>query len=588
MHKIDRLSLFKDPIQSFCNMLRPIIKTEIMVINKDLVALAGTGQYIKNIGTRRPRDSYVEMSILSGESYKIEAPTETNQCLRCEIRSICPYSSVISSPIKYHGEIVGLFGFLGYNYDQRKIMLDRANSLARLSDEIAELLVNIFFEKESFHENCIDSQEMDRVISSIDEGIIITDHNNQIININRFAEKLLQFKKKELLGKPLTLLKNELKFNGLNFKELNQETNKKAKFSAFATPIQPDCSMGGYTIVFSRKSEVKNIKKRNNFTTTFSPHDLIGHSSAVLKLKNIIKRIAKNNSTILITGETGSGKELAVRLIHHESMRRLDPFIAINCGAIPDTLFESELFGYEEGAFTGARKNGKTGKFEMANGGTLFLDEIGYLTLTAQSKILRFLEDNIIEKIGGQISKKIDVRIIAATNKDLKKMVQEKSFLEDLYYRLNVIPLHIPPLRERIEDIPILLHYFISKINERFEGSINGFNSNTLNRLIAYHWPGNVRELKNVVEYVCNIKNDGLIQLSDLPPYLLEEDHNLDQDGNVIAQAEKILIDEAMRKFGNSTKGKKEAAKYLGISITTLYRRLGIYSCSTSNHQASR
>jgi len=578
------ISLFKDTIQSFCNILNSILGTEIMVIDKDLVAIAGTGPYKKNIGTRRPRDSYVDMTIRSGESYMIEAPRETRQCLRCEIRSICPYSSVISSPLRYKDKIVGIFGFLGYSSNQRKIMLNQTTSLANLSDEIADLFINVFLRKPSSYVNCFFRSEMDRVINSINEGIVLTDQDNRIININQFAEKLLKLKKKECLGKDLSLLGDELKINSPGYNKDTQESETKTKIPAIATPIKPDSPRSGYAIVFPGRLKDKKIKRSYHFINIDTPPEIIGVSDSISKLIDTVAKIAKNDSSVLITGETGSGKELVANLIHYQSQRKHKPFVVVNCAAIPETLFESELFGYKEGAFTGAKKNGKIGKLETANGGTLCLDEIGYLPLNGQSKILRFLDDSMLEKIGENNPKKLDVRIIASTNKNLKNMLQEKSFLEDLYYRLNVIPLCIPPLRERIVDIPLLLGYFLSKTNKRFGISVHGFDSTALNHLIAYHWPGNVRELKNVVEYVCNIKNDGLVELNDLPPYLKEENCKTNQSRKLIAQTERLLIDEAIRIFGNSTKGKEKASKYLGISLTTLYRRLGNYSPFISKH----
>jgi len=546
-----------------------------MVIDKDLIAVAGTGPYRKNVGTRRPRDSYVHRSIASGESYEVEAPKETKQCLRCEIRPFCPYSSVISSPIKYEDKIVGIFGFLGYDHDQRKIMTSKSFSLTRLSDEVAELMVNMFFEKAAAYKSFFSSEELTQIISSVEEGLILTDKSNRIINMNQFGEKLLGLKKGELLGKSFKSLQNEFQFSVSALKRQNQATNRKARLFAWKIPIKPDCPMDGHIIVFGDQLSRKNSKKSYNYVDMVPGQELIGRSTAISEMKNLIKKISRGTSTVLVTGETGTGKELVARLIHYESTRKYNPFVTINCSAVPDSLFESELFGYAGGAFTGAQKDGKTGKFEIANKGTLFLDEIGYLSLEGQAKILRFLENNVIEKVGETHAQEIDVRIVAATNKDLERMVQEKSFLEDLYYRLNVIPLHIPPLRERIDDIPLLLQYFLERTNQNLEHAVRGFSPVVLGFLLAYRWPGNIRELKNVVEYVCNIRDEGIANFDDLPPYLIRKnkDH-VRKESRAIAQAESLLIEEAIRLFGSSTKGKREAAKYLGVSVTTLYRRL--------------
>ena len=573
---MSKLNLFSNTIQSFSNLLNPMLSAEIMVIDKDLIALAGTGSYRKNVGTKRPRDSYIHRCIISGESYKVDAPRETKQCLRCEIRSFCPYSFVISSPIKHEDEIVGIFGFLGYGHNQRKIMAGKSFSLSRLSDQIANFMEDMFFEKTAAYESFFRSEGLNQIISSVEKGLILTDGSNRIININQFGEKLLGLNKEAVLGKDFKSLENEFQIDISGSNQQIQATNGKAKLFARKIPIKPDCSMSGNIFLFNDRLASKKPRRNYSQILDVAPNQVfIGQSNIISKLRNFIGKISKNSCTVLITGETGTGKELAAKLIQYEGPRKYNPFITINCSAIPASLFESELFGYAGGSFTGAQKFGKTGKFEMANKGTLFLDEIGYLSLEGQAKILRFLENSTLEKVGKIHAQEVDVRIIAATNKNLEKMIQEKLFLEDLYYRLNVIPLNIPPLRERIEDIPILLQYFLEKTNKHLGRAVRGFSHDALAFLIIYQWPGNVRELRNVVVYVCNIRNDGMAKLDDLPPYLLGKKKECARKGSgAIVQAEDLLIDEAMRLFGNSIKGKREAAKYLGISVSTLYRRL--------------
>jgi len=293
-------------------------------------------------------------------------------------------------------------------------------------------------------------------------------------------------------------------------------------------------------------------------------------------LKEIITKVAVNDSRILISGETGTGKELVAQLIHYQSPRYLGPFVALNCGSIPETLIESELFGYAKGAFTDARKKGKTGKFELANGGTIFLDEIGNLPLTGQAKILRILDNEILEKIGSETAIKLNVRVICATNKNLPKMVDEGLFMEDLYYRLNVVQVEVPPLRERKADISLLLDYFVKEHNRHFGGNLRGFSNRAMSYLIHFQWPGNVRELRNVTEYACNIKTSGFADLEDLPPYMSPLKESQAKDTPEPINIEKLMVEEAMRLFGRSTAGKQEAARYLGISVSTLYRRLNM------------
>jgi two-component system response regulator AtoC len=244
---------------------------------------------------------------------------------------------------------------------------------------------------------------------------------------------------------------------------------------------------------------------------------LIGHAPAIRQMYAVIEKVADTPSTVLITGESGTGKELIARALHENSSRHKGPFIKINCAAIPKTLMESELFGYEKGAFTGA-VGSKPGRFELAHGGTLFLDEIGEIPVEMQVKLLRVLQESEFERVGGLKTIKVDVRLVTATNRDLQQEIAAGGFREDLFYRLNVVPMHIPPLRERREDIPLLAEHFIAKFNERLKKQITGIAPEALERLVAHQWPGNIRELENLMERTVLFSEGPQIRLSDLPP----------------------------------------------------------------------
>ncbi len=244
---------------------------------------------------------------------------------------------------------------------------------------------------------------------------------------------------------------------------------------------------------------------------------LVGQAPAIRQIYGVIEKVANTPSTVLITGETGTGKELIARALHENSARHAGPFIKINCAAIPKTLMESELFGYEKGAFTGA-VGAKPGRFELAHGGTLFLDEIGEIPVEMQVKLLRVLQESEFERVGGIKTIKVDVRLVTATNRDLEQDISAGSFREDLYYRLNVVPIHIPPLRERREDIPLLVEHFLAKFNDRLKKQIDSVSADAIARLISYHWPGNIRELENLMERTMLFCERSEIQVSDLPP----------------------------------------------------------------------
>jgi sigma-54 dependent transcriptional regulator, acetoin dehydrogenase operon transcriptional activator AcoR len=307
---------------------------------------------------------------------------------------------------------------------------------------------------------------------------------------------------------------------------------------------------------------------------------IVGASPAMVRLREHASNVAHGNSTVLIQGETGVGKELVARYIHQMSRRWSGPFETINCAAIPDSLFESEFFGYTPGAFTGAAIKGKLGLFEAADGGTIFLDEISRLSLSNQAKILRVLEDGLVQRLGDKQRRHVEVRVLAATNSNLEKAVAENRFLPDLYYRLAVIPLYVPPLRDRTEDIPLLLEYYVDQFAESIPDSdFRGVSPETLDCLTQYHWPGNVRELKNVVEYMMNVVRGREVSPDDLSERFFRLGSFAKPDGRPdlllpLEEVEKHQIRLALQTFGWGTDGKRRAARHLGVSLSTLYRRM--------------
>ena len=310
---------------------------------------------------------------------------------------------------------------------------------------------------------------------------------------------------------------------------------------------------------------------------------IIGSNKQIRQLKDSIKKIAKSNSTVLIFGESGTGKELIARSIHSQSDRATKPFIAVNCAAIPDSLLESELFGYVKGAFTGASVQGRVGKFELANKGVIFLDEIGDMPLHLQAKILRVLQDKKLTPIGSNKVVQLDVRVVAATNKNLKQLMEENKFREDLYYRLNVIPINVPPLRKRLDDIEKLSYHFLNRYNESFAKNVTKIDEEVLQAFMEYDWDGNIRELENVIEYMMNVTENDTLSLDSLPGNILEkksdkleniEVDELSQRVVPLSELEKNEIKKALDIYGYDTKGKKMAARKLGIGIATLYRKI--------------
>ncbi len=308
---------------------------------------------------------------------------------------------------------------------------------------------------------------------------------------------------------------------------------------------------------------------------------LIGCDTGLRDVIGKARKVTNSISTVLIRGESGTGKELLARAIHSESARGRHPFVAINCAAIPETLLESELFGYEGGAFTGSRREGKPGKFELAHRGTIFLDEVGDIPLSLQPKLLRVLQERTVDRVGGIKPVPVDVRVIAATHRDLESMVRNGTFREDLYYRLNVIPLKLQPLRERRDDIPLYLEYFLKKFGQLLQKGQLTIDPLLVQRLVHYDWPGNIRQLENAVEYMVNMAETDTISFADLPEYLLPEDTpseygtglSLDQ---MVAEYEKSIL-QRYYFSGRFDRDKAQIADELQISLSTLYRKLEKY-----------
>ncbi|MDA8169215.1 MAG: sigma-54 dependent transcriptional regulator [Nitrospiraceae bacterium] len=322
--------------------------------------------------------------------------------------------------------------------------------------------------------------------------------------------------------------------------------------------------------LFVQKVELeRKVKERFNFGK------IVGRSKAMQHVIEIVGSVAPKNVNILLSGETGTGKEMIANAIHYNSPRVSKPFIKVNCAAFNEGVLESELFGHEKGSFTGALSK-RLGRFELANGGTIFLDEIGDISPSTQIKLLRVLQEKEFERVGGNETIKVDVRVIAATNHDLKKLIDQNKFREDLYYRLNVVHIELPPLRDRKEDIPLLVSYFINKLNEEKDYRIKGITKEAMQILLAYRWQGNVRELENALESAMALAEKDVIEARYLPAFLLsEQPHNGDfyhiSNNLSLYEVEKEIIRLTLEKAGNN---KTVASKLLGIGLRTLQRKV--------------
>lgn len=351
---------------------------------------------------------------------------------------------------------------------------------------------------------------------------------------------------------------------------------RKGAFDYLTKPLDKDVILISVKRAVEKVNLIKeNLQLQKALFDKFKMEGIVGRSRKMVEALDIMKKVSLINATVLILGESGTGKELVARAIHYNSPRRTKPLIAVNCAAIPDNLIESELFGHEPGAFTGATSR-NTGLFESANGGTIFLDEVGDLPALTQSKILRVLQDKEIRRIGGRESIKVNVRIIAATNRDLEKEIISKNFREDLYYRLKVVTIELPPLRERKEDIPELVGFFIRKYNHEFGRRVSGIDDGALKAIRDYHWPGNIRQLESVIERAVLMSESFGISLRDIKSELRFFhgkdifDIELPEEGLNVEELEKDLMKKAMQK-ANGVAAK--AAKLLGMSYKTFWYR---------------
>jgi len=322
---------------------------------------------------------------------------------------------------------------------------------------------------------------------------------------------------------------------------------------------------------------VENKYLRSRLQEKYSPSRVVGQSAAMRKILGMVEQVAPSKATVLLTGETGTGKEMIAETIHYLSPRANKPFVKVNCAALPETLLESELFGHEKGAFTGAHRE-REGRFEYADRGTLFLDEIGEMSPSAQLRLLRVLQEGEFERVGSTRPIRVDVRVIAATNSDLASRVRQRAFREDLYYRIKVIHIELPPLRQRREDIPILVQHFIEKYNKVNQRAVQGIGQQVLDRMLAYDWPGNVRELENVIERAVIMTEGRMIRMVDLPEEIRGRDPKEEQItlplGLTLQDAERLIIQKTLDRLGGD---KQTASRILGISGRTLYRKLKEY-----------
>ncbi|EQA5217809.1 sigma 54-interacting transcriptional regulator [Escherichia coli] len=571
-------------IQRFARMLASVLQLEVEIVDENLCRVAGTGAYGKFLGRQLSGNSRLLRHVLETKTEKVVTQSRFDPlCEGCDSKENCREKAFLGTPVILQDRCVGVISLIAVTHEQQVHISDNLREFSDYVRHISTIFVSKLLEDQGPGDNI--SKIFATMIDNMDQGVLVVDDESRVQFVNQTALKTLGVVQNNIIGKPI------------RFRPLTFESN-------FTHGHMQ------HIVSWDDKSELiigqlHNIQGRQLFLmafhqshTSFSvanapdePHieQLVGECRVMRQLKRLISRIAPSPSSVMVVGESGTGKEVVARAIHKLSGRRNKPFIAINCAAIPEQLLESELFGYVKGAFTGASANGKTGLIQAANTGTLFLDEIGDMPLMLQAKLLRAIEAREILPIGASSPIQVDIRIISATNQNLAQFIAEGKFREDLFYRLNVIPITLPPLRERQEDIELLVHYFLHLHTRRLGSVYPGIAPDVVEILRKHRWPGNLRELSNLMEYLVNVVPSGeVIDSTLLPPNLLNNGTTEQSDvtevseahlslddagGTALEEMEKQMIREALSRHNS----KKQVADELGIGIATLYRKIKKY-----------
>ncbi|MDO4833726.1 MAG: sigma 54-interacting transcriptional regulator [Bacillota bacterium] len=596
-----KLSAIQKTTQAVADAISEAVGLETEIISDEEKIVAGTGRYKAKVGSiEKCGDSSTNeiygMIFRTGVNYIIEdAPEHPDYWgVEGELAEVC-------CPIELDGKVIGIIGLVAFDEEQRRLLIEKKQSLLDFCTKMAYLL-------SSKAKEMAVTNGMKTILSSIDEGVLYVSRAGTVIECNEQAARLFNENYNEIVGNNIRNICSDrfvtdVVSMGTAFRNVERRfTNPDGRNLHFMMDIypiklieneegetDPDAECVGTVISMRDMADIKQMVYEltdNSMTDTYS--EIIGESKAIRNIKGYINRIADSQSSVLITGESGTGKSLVAKAIHSSSGKKDKPFIHVNCAAIPDTLIESELFGYEAGAFTGARETGKPGKFEMADGGTIFLDEIGDVPIHLQGKLLHVLQFGKFERIGGTREISVDIRIIAATNRDLEVMIKNREFREDLFFRLNVIPMHMPSLRERREDLPLLLDNAVAKYSEMLGKPVQGINDETMLMLMSYNWPGNVRELENAIEFAINMEDSPVITTASLPESfksggaVYRNDLTLEEQCRAF---ERQIIERLLEEEGYSVNSKRKVAARLGIGEATLYRKIKSLGISSRGEQ---
>ncbi len=575
--KVSYLKQIQSNVTKYAEVIAGVLKVDVEIVDSNLEKISGTGLF-KNDVNDYSKGRVYQSILKEGVHRIIQFPRENELCQLCDARGTCIETMEIATPIKFEKKNIGVIGLVCTTDEQKRYINENLDSHLEFLMQISDLITSKVLEYKNDENNLQSLMMLENILDHIENGVIGVNQKNKITYINEEGKRKLKVSD-NLINQDIHI---DIVASGIGDSDQYSVGIKDSAYQVMGRLVD----LKSYGVDYSKIlifSTLKDVRKKAYAMTTgtrlLALDSIIGESAAMREIKNKITKVAQTDSTVLIRGESGTGKELIARAIHSESARRDQPFVGINCAAIPNSLIESELFGYAKGAFSGASTSGRMGKFELANKGVLFLDEIGDMPLYLQSKILRILQERVFSRVGSNDTIELDIRVVAATNRNLEEMIRKNEFRRDLFYRLNVIPMNVPPLREREDDLKLLIDSFLEKYNDLFGRNIKSIDKEAYKSLKKYRWPGNVRELENTIQYLVTLADSSKVikkfTLPDSILYEVEETAQKIDKYNIkpLKQVEDEHIRKVLELYGDSTEGKKKAAKVLGIGIATLYRK---------------
>jgi transcriptional regulator with PAS, ATPase and Fis domain len=600
---------YKQLSQKVAEAIQAVLQIDVTIMDNQMVRIAGTGIYRDCIGQTIERKSAFHHCLQAKIPITIKNPGDHNICKDCARRTDCPEKAEICVPIKYKNESVGVIGIIAFTEDQKRKFIESASLYCNFLQKMASLLEAKFSEIQILIENELLRSRIGNIINHLNEALLLFNDRGTVIYKNAATTKLFreckvdndkafidQVWESEPVRAAVSRRRCDTKLDEIIIRYKNEQ------FCLLATIFILKSNNGEDDILVSlqdlKKMQEKVMQALEGSQVLIRFKDIFGISHNILEAKKAAQKAAEVDSNVLLLGESGTGKEIFARAIHNESPRASGPFLPINCGAIPDELLESELFGFEKGAFTGAHST-KIGKFEAAEKGTIFLDEISEMPHRLQVKLLRVIQEREICRIGSNRTRKINVRLISATNKDLFQLVTSGLFREDLYYRLNVLPIHIPPLRERKGDILFITDYLIEYYSGMLNRNISGIAEEAKKILLAYDWPGNVRELQNIIEYAVNFESGSVISKELILKRMnvmgvgrrkrdIVSDIKQSDSLNVcLERTEKAILEYKLELHSDDAEFVEKICQDLKISRATFYRKIKKFNISLNSETVS-